>query len=103
LRPPSVKLKGNARDCAGSAGCNRRLKSISDPASVVVLVFGLLRRLFLRSGPVFVSVLVRLVGCMGMRVVRMSVLVLMLMGVNQVAVTMLVSMCVGVLMHVRLD
>jgi hypothetical protein len=69
---------------------------------VVVLVFGLLLRYFLPSRLVFVSVLVRLVGCMSMCVVRMSMSVFMLMRMNQIAVTMLMRVLVQVLMHMRL-
>jgi hypothetical protein len=70
---------------------------------VVVLVLGLFLSLFFRSRFIFVGMLVRLAGRMGVRLVRVSVSVIMLVRVNQVAVAMLVSMCVGVLMHVRLD
>jgi hypothetical protein len=69
---------------------------------MVMLVLLLLHCCFLGCGTVFVRVLVRLVGWMGICVVRMRMQMLMLVRVHQIAVTMLMGVLVRMLMHVRL-
>lgn len=66
-----------------------RLRKSPPCCLVMMVVFCLFLRPFLAGRFVIVGVLVRLVGCMIVRAVRMSMSVGVLMGVDEIAVAVL--------------